>query len=105
MITEIISGVVTSGVIVGVVESVATWRRKRAEGKASDYEAQAKGLDLVSEFYEKVKALDGERGEKLDSIQADIKDLKRDVKDITEFLNGDYRTFKKKKYNITDLDR
>jgi hypothetical protein len=112
MVTELITSIVSSGVIVGVVEAAVSWRRKKAEGKMSDYEAQRKGLDLVSEYYERIKSLDGEQarridriGAKMDTVIDDVGSLRRDINDITDYLNGGLRDWKKHKYNIQDLDR
>lgn len=112
MVTELITSIVSSGIIVGVVEAAASWRRKKAEGKASDYEAQRKGLDLVSEYYERIKSLDGEQAKRLDRIGAkmdtvidDVGSLRRDLNDITDYLNGGLKDWKKHKYHIQDLDR
>ena len=112
MMTEIITSLVSSGVIVAVVETAASWRRKKAEGKASDYDAQKKGLDLVSEYYERIRSIDGEQSRKMDSISAkmdtvidDVGSLRRDMNDITDYLNGGLKDWKKHKYRIQDLDR
>lgn len=112
MVTEIITSLVSSGVIVAVVEAASSWRRKKAEGKASDYEAQKKGLDLVSEYYERIRSLDGEQakriemiGSKMDKIIEDAGSLRRDLDDITDYLNGGLKDWKKHKYHIQDLDK
>jgi hypothetical protein len=103
MWSEIIVAVITSGVIIALVEIIRDWRNKRKDGKAnadmSDYTAQRQGLDLVSEFYSRVKALLD------DGVAQDIKELKDDVKEIRRdqaeikseqdrerrFLNGEYQ--------------
>lgn len=112
MVTELITSIVSSGIIVGVVEAASSWRRKKAEGKASDYEAQRQGLDLVSEYYERIKSLDGEQvrrldriGSKMDTVIDDVGSLRRDLNDITDYLNGGLKDWKKTKYHIQDLDR
>lgn len=112
MVTELITSIVSSGVIVGVVEAAVSWRRKKAEGKASDYDAQRKGLDLVSEYYERIKSLDGEQakrldriGDKMDTVIDDVGSLRRDLNDITDYLNGGLKDWKKNRYHIQDLDR
>lgn len=112
MMTEIITSVVSSGVIVAVVETAVSWRRKKAEGKASDYEAQKKGLDLVSEYYERIHSLDGEQAkriericDKMDTVICDVSSLRRDLNDITGYLNGGLKDWKKNKCHIQDLDK
>ena len=112
MVTELITSLVSSGVIVAVVETAVSWRRKKAEGKASDYEAQKKGLDLVSEYYERIRSLDGEQakrieriGDKMDAVIDDVGSLRRDLNDITGYLNGGFKDWKKNKYHIQDLDK
>lgn len=112
MVTEIITSLVSSGVIVAVVEAASSWRRKKAEGKASDYEAQKEGLDLVSEYYERIRSLDGEQvkridriGDKIDAVTDDVGSLRRDLNDITGYLNGGLKDWKKHKCHIQDLDK
>lgn len=103
MWSEIIVAVITSGVIIALAEIIRDWRNKRKDGKAnadiSDYNAQKQGLDLVSEFYTRVKSLLD------DGIAQDVKELKDEVREIrreqTEikeeqsrerrFLNGEYQ--------------
>lgn len=94
---------ITSGVIIALLEIIRDWRNKRKGGKAeadmNNYTAQKQGLDLVSEFYTRVKALLD------DGIAQDVRELKDDVKEIRKeqaeikteqdrerrFLNGKYQ--------------
>ena len=104
MITEIITAVITSGVVIGMLELVRDWKSKRKEAKTkaakSDYETQKEGLDLVSVFYEKVKKLtdDGNDGIKaeLNNIRADVLAVRDEQRVMAGFLNGEYQNYKKK---------
>lgn len=104
MITEIITAVITSGVVIGILELVRDWKSKRKEAKTkaakSDYETQKEGLDLVSVFYEKVKKLtdDGNDGIKaeLNNIRADVLAVRDEQRVMAGFLNGEYQNYKKK---------
>jgi hypothetical protein len=104
MITEIITAVITSGLVIGMLELVRDWKSKRKEAKTkaakSDYETQKEGLDLVSVFYEKVKKLTDDGN---DGIKAELKDIRSDVLAVRDeqrimagFLNGEYQNYKKK---------
>lgn len=104
---DIVIAAITSGVVIAIVEIVRDWRNKRRGDKiknnSDDYAAQKAGLDLVSEFYTRVKSLLD------DGIAQDVKELKEDVKEIrreqmeikTEqdrertYLNGAYQEWLK----------
>lgn len=96
--TTIVAAVLSSGLIIGVIEIARDWRAKKAAAssanKESEYEAQSKGLDLVQEFYDKVTAILNANGkdmvERLDKIEARIAD-------IEGYLNGEFKEFKKNK--------
>lgn len=94
---DVIVAVITSGLIVAVIEIVRDWKAKRnaakTANKENEYEAQKKGLDLVQEFYEKVTSILNANGkdvvERLDKIEARITD-------IEGYLNGEFKEFKSK---------
>jgi len=100
MITEIITAIITSGIIIGLLELVRDWKTKRKADntviKKEDYSAQKDGLDLVAEFYNKVKQLTDDSNTE---IRNDLDEIKTDLKNITTYLNGDYASWLKKKYN------
>lgn len=96
MLTEIITAIITSGLIIGLLELVRDWKAKRKLGKTNadkeDYDAQRQGLDLVKEFYNKVKEItDNSQIE----IMSDLNEIKTDLRNITTYLNGDYAAWLK----------
>ena len=120
-IIEIIELLITGGAIFTAIKMARDWKSERREqeanSKKSDYQAQREGLDLVSEFYEKVKELTDGNSNK---ITSEIKEIKSDLRAIHEeqrrqaeeqrrqaeeqkmqsdFLNGEYQKYKKKKKN------
>lgn len=108
---NIITAIITSGTLIALTEIVRDWRNKRLNGKVSnkhlDYQAQKEGLDLVSEFYNKVKELTDSSNNDLKNellhIKQDITHIKEEQKNLKEeqrkermFLNGKYMEFLKK---------
>lgn len=96
--TEIISAVVTSGVVITSFELARDWKNKRGKGKAevekskvevkqTDYEAQRQGLDLVQEFYTKVKQVTDDQNKQLFERLDKIENLQQDM---VTYLNGDF---------------
>lgn len=104
---EIITAVITSGLLIGGFELVRDWKSKRKNdtlnNKGLDYKTQKDGLDLVSEFYKKVKELTdvgyGEIKNELFLIKHDIELIKKEQNNEREFLNGKYEEFLKNKEN------
>ena len=111
MWNNIITVVLTSGTLIALTEIVRDWRNKRREGKVSnkhlDYQAQKEGLDLVGEFYLKVKELTDSNNTDLKNdllhIKQEIIEIKEEQKTLKEeqrkerlFLNGKYMEFLKK---------
>lgn len=96
MLTEIITAIITSGLIIGLLELVRDWKNNRKMGNThaakEDYNAQKEGLDLVSEFYNKVKQITDDSQVE---IKADLKEIKTDLRNITTYLNGDYAAWLK----------
>lgn len=98
--TTVIAAVLSSGLIIGVIEIARDWRTKKTAAKTankeSEYEAQSKGLDLVQEFYDKVTAILNANGkdvvERLDKIEARIADI-----EVYINVNGEFKEFKKNK--------
>ena len=86
-------GVLTTVVI--LIETIRDWRNKRKEGKANakktDYQAQREGLDLVQEFYNKVKQVTDDQNSKLFD-RMDKTDNK--INEIVTYLNGDFAKWK-----------
>lgn len=108
---NIITAIITSGTLIALTEIVRDWRNKRLNGKVNnkhlDYQAQKEGLDLVSEFYNKVKELTDSSNSDLKNellhIKQDITHIKEEQKNLKEeqrkermFLNGKYMEFLKK---------
>ena len=87
-------GLLTS--IVAVVEILRDWRNKRNKDKAdvkkTDYEAQRQGLDLVQEFYDKVKQVTDDQNKQLFERLDKIESLQSD---IVTYLNGDFAQWQK----------
>lgn len=105
---EIITAIITSGIIIALIEIIRDWKNKRRGGKVSnkhlDYQAQKEGLDLVSEFYLKVKELtdssNSDLKNELTHIKNEIADIKNEQQKLKEeqrkermFLNGKYQEF------------
>lgn len=108
---NIITVVLTSGTLIALTEIVRDWRNKRLNGKVNnkqlDYQAQKEGLDLVSEFYAKVKELTDSSNSDLKNelthikneimhIKEEQKALKIEQQNERRFLNGKYMEFLKK---------
>lgn len=106
--TEIITTILTSGLIIALVEVIRDWKNKRRGDKVNnkhlDYQAQKEGLDLVSEFYLKVKELtdssNSDLKNELTHIKNDITHIKNEQQKLKEeqkkermFLNGKYQEF------------
>lgn len=96
--TTVIAAVLSSGLIIGVIEIARDWRAKKAAAssanKESEYEAQSKGLDLVQEFYEKVSGvLKSNSQEVIDRLG----DIDRRLGDIEGYLNGGFAEWKQNK--------
>lgn len=104
IIATIVTAVISSGIVVTLLELVRDWKAKKKEAttnvKKIDYEAQKEGLDLVSLFYEKVKGLteesNGSITAELGEIKADLKTIKVEQNLMAKYLNGAYADFKKK---------
>ena len=94
--TEIISAVITSGVVITGFELARDWKNKRkhdkTENKKFDYQAQKEGLDLVQEFYNRVQQVTDDQNSKLFK-RMDKTDNKID--EIVTYLNGDFAKWKK----------
>lgn len=109
--TDIITAIITSGIIIAIIEIVRDWKNKRRGDKVNnkhlDYQAQKEGLDLVSEFYNKVKELtdisNNDLKNELTHIKNEITHIKEEQKTLKieqqnerRFLNGKYMEFLKK---------
>lgn len=109
--TDIITAIITSGIIIAIIEIVRDWKNKRRGDKVNnkhlDYQAQKEGLDLVSEFYNKVKELtdisNNDLKNELTHIKNEITHIKEEQKALKieqqnerRFLNGKYMEFLKK---------
>lgn len=111
-IIEIIELLITGGAIFTAIKLARDWKSEKREQEAnsmkSNYQAQREGLDLVAEFYDKVKELTEGNSDK---ITNEIKDIKSDLRTIhdeqrrqaeeqkmqSDFLNGEYKKFKELK--------
>lgn len=100
---DILTIVITSGLIVSLFEFFRDFKNKRNGGiinnKQLDYKTQKDGLDLVSEFYKKVKELTdtsyGDLKNELIKIKKDIEDIRTEQANERAFLNGKYEEFLK----------
>lgn len=96
-------GVITA--VIAIIEIVRDWHNKRGkdktevekgkvEVKQTDYEAQKQGLDLVHEFYVKVKQVTEDQNmqlfERLDKIESKQDKFESLQQDMVTYLNGDF---------------
>lgn len=94
-------GVLTTVVI--FIETIRDWRNKRKEGKANakktDYQAQKEGLDLVQEFYNKVKQVTDDQNkelfERFDKIEKRQDKIEKLQQEMVIYLNGDFDKWRK----------
>ena len=115
---EIISAAVTSGVIITSFELARDWKNKRNKDKAevekrkvevrqTDYEAQKQGLDLVQEFYNKVKQVTDDQNEelfkRLDNIEGKQDKLESLQQDMVTYLNGDFAKWREEHNRKEDI--
>lgn len=95
--SNIITTAITSGTVVGLFELARDWRSKRKkdnlDNKRTDYEAQKQGLDLVQEFYNKVKQVTDDQNTMLLKRLDNIDNI---MSDVVEYLNGDFKEWKEK---------
>lgn len=86
-------GVITA--VVAIIEIIRDWKNKRGKDKAdvkkTDYQAQREGLDLVQEFYNRVKQVTDDQNSKLFD-RMDKTDDK--INEIVTYLNGDFAKWK-----------
>lgn len=89
-------GVITA--VIAIIEIVRDWKNKRGKDKAdvkkTDYEAQKQGLDLVQEFYNKVKQVTDDQNkelfERFDKIEDRQDKIEKLQQDMVTYLNGDF---------------
>ncbi|MBQ1668365.1 MAG: hypothetical protein II063_10360 [Prevotella sp.] len=96
-------GVITA--VIAIIEIVRDWHNKRGkdktevekskvEVKQTDYEAQKQGLDLVQEFYVKVKQVTEDQNmqlfKRLDKIENKQDKFESLQQDMVTYLNGDF---------------
>lgn len=101
--TEIIAAVITSGLVITGFELARDWKNKRKhdqnENKKTDYEAQKQGLDLVQEFYIKVKEVTDDQNKELfgrfDKIEDRQDKIEKLQQDMVVYLNGDFDKWRK----------
>ena len=102
----IITSCITSGIIILFAELIRDWRNKRnkdkLENKRTDYEAQKQGLDLVQEFYERVKQVTADQNkelfERLDKIEERLDKFEKLQQDMVTFLNGEFAEWQKNRH-------
>lgn len=83
-------------VVIAIVEIIRDWKNKRGkdkgEAKKVEYEAQRQGLDLVQEFYNKVKQITDDQNkqifERLDKTE-------KSVDAMVKYLNGGFDAWRK----------
>jgi len=101
--TTILGDGVVFGSIIAVVEVVRDWKNKRKkdkiDNKKTDYEAQKQGLDLVQEFYNKVKQVTDDQNkelfERFDKIEDRQDKIEKLQQDMVIYLNGDFDKWRK----------
>ena len=95
-------GVVTA--VIAIIEIVRDWKNKRGKDKAdvkkTDYEAQKQGLDLVQEFYNKVKQVTDDQNEELFKRLDSIENLQQDM---VTYLNGDFAKWREEHNRKEDI--
>ena len=102
-------GVVTA--VIAIIEIVRDWKNKRGkdktevekgkvEVKQTDYEAQKQGLDLVQEFYNKVKQVTDDQNEELFKRLDSIENLQQDM---VTYLNGDFAKWREEHNRKEDI--
>lgn len=106
----IITSCITSGIIIVFAELIRDWRNKRnkdklankkseTENRMTDYEAQKQGLDLVQEFYNKVKEVNADQNKQIfDRFDKRFDGIEKSVNEMVEYLNGDFAEWKKNKH-------
>lgn len=102
----IITSCITSGIIILAAELIRDWRNKRnkdkLENKKTDYEAQKQGLDLVQEFYNKVKEVTADQNkelfQRLDKIENRLDKFEKLQQDMVTFLNGEFAEWQKNRH-------
>lgn len=98
----LIEGGVIAAVIT-IIEIVRDWKNKRNKDKVdvkkTDYEAQKQGLDLVQEFYNKVKQVTDDQNVKLFER---FEKTDKSINEIVEYLNGDFAKWKKEHNNESE---
>lgn len=102
----IITSCITSGIIILAAELIRDWRNKRnkdkLENKKTDYEAQKQGLDLVQEFYNKVKEVTADQNkelfQRLDKIETRLDKFEKLQQDMVTFLNGEFAEWQKNRH-------
>lgn len=115
---EILAAVITSGVVITSFELARDWKNKRSKDKAeaekskvevkqTDYEAQKQGLDLVQEFYNKVKEVTADQNkqlfDRLDKIEDRLDKLEKLTQDMVIYLNGDFAKWKEDQSGKEDI--
>lgn len=100
MLLEIILATVSGGFAVSIIEIIISRRKRRIETKQSEYASQQAGLDLVKQYKELVEETLSQQleriGSDVTSLKADIKYINTEIKNISNYLNGGYRDYKKK---------
>lgn len=108
----IITSCITSGIIILFAELIRDWRNKRnkdklankkseTENRMTDYEAQKQGLDLVQEFYNKVKEVNADQNKQIfDRFDKRFDGIEKSVNEMVEYLDvdGDFAEWKKNKH-------
>ena len=96
MLSDVILSILTSGSIVGIVEFISLRRRRASETQMSEYNSDKNGLELVKTYRDLVNE---SLVHQLTDIHQDITEIKINVINLKEYLNGPYRKWVENKYN------
>lgn len=109
-------GVITA--VIAIIEIARDWKNKRGkdktevekgkvEVKQTDYEAQKQGLDLVQEFYNKVKEMTADQNkelfQRLDKIENRLDKFEKLQQDMVTYLNGDFDKWREEHNRKEDI--
>lgn len=96
MWSDVILSILTSGSVVGIVEFISLRRRRRSETQMSEYNSSKTGLELIQTYKDLVNE---SLINQLSSIHQDIMEIKINVVNLKEYLNGPYKKWVENKYN------
>lgn len=102
MWSDVILSILTSGSVVGIVEFISLRRRRASETKMTEYNSDKSGLELIQTYKDLVNE---SLVNQLSSIHQDIMEIKINVVNLKEYLNGPYQKWVENKYNKVKQDK